>query len=354
MLRYSLKYLLAFSLPILVLVAFMQYRLMTFLPLIEAFVLIPLVELFVKPDKRNHSEEEERILNGSLIFDFWIYLASFLQVALLIVFCYSINETGLTVVDYIGRIIAMGLMCGIYGINVAHELGHRPQKYNHWLAKMLLLTSMYMHFFIEHNRGHHKNVSTLQDPATSRKGESVYRFWIRSIIGSFLSAWKIENKRLQKKGSRQFSLQNEMIGYMILQLMLLVVIYVFFGGLALLSFLAAAFIGILLLETVNYIEHYGLLRHQKASGRYERVMPSHSWNSNHLLGRMLLFELSRHSDHHYLASRKYQILRHMDDSPQMPTGYPGMILLSLLPPIWFYVMDKRLKHENANDFHSDV
>jgi alkane 1-monooxygenase len=120
-------------------------------------------------------------------------------------------------------------------------------------------------------------------------------------------------------------------------------IWYFFGGLVTIYFLAAALIGILLLETVNYIEHYGLQRKQIAEGKYERALPVHSWNSDHVIGRIMLFELSRHSDHHYLASRKYQVLRHHDNSPQMPTGYPGMIILSLLPPLWFYVMNKRIK-----------
>ena len=108
-------------------------------------------------------------------------------------------------------------------------------------------------------------------------------------------------------------------------------------------FIAAAFAGALLLETVNYIEHYGLQRHQKADGKYERAMPQHSWNSNHILGRLMLFELSRHSDHHYLASRKYQILQHHEDAPQLPTGYPGSMILALVPPLWFYVMNKKIK-----------
>jgi alkane 1-monooxygenase len=110
-----------------------------------------------------------------------------------------------------------------------------------------------------------------------------------------------------------------------------------------LAFLGAAFMGMLMLETVNYIEHYGLQRKLGASGQYERAMPHHSWNSDHVVGRLMLFELSRHSDHHYLASRKYQVLRHHDNAPQMPTGYPGMMLLALVPPLWFSIMHKKIK-----------
>jgi alkane 1-monooxygenase len=112
-----------------------------------------------------------------------------------------------------------------------------------------------------------------------------------------------------------------------------------------LLFIAAALMGGMLLETVNYIEHYGLSRNKTSEESYERVQPHHSWNSNHVIGRLMLFELSRHSDHHYLASRKYQVLRHMDQAPQMPTGYPGMILLSLVPPLWFKVMHSEIKKQ---------
>ena len=107
----------------------------------------------------------------------------------------------------------------------------------------------------------------------------------------------------------------------------------------------SALIGALLLETVNYIEHYGLTRQQTTNNQYDRVQPAHSWNSNHVLGRLLLFELSRHSDHHYMASRKYQILRNVDEAPQMPTGYPGMMLLSLFPTLWFNVMHAQMNKQ---------
>jgi alkane 1-monooxygenase len=211
------------------------------------------------------------------------------------------------------------------------------------MAKALLLTSLYMHFFTEHNKGHHKRVATYEDPSSARYNEPVYLFYFRTIIFSYVSAWHIANDERRKKILPVFSLQNEMVQFTLIQGAFLGLIYFFFGGSVTLYFLAAAMIGILLLETVNYIEHYGLQRRPTGEGKYERAMPEHSWNSDHLIGRIMLFELSRHSDHHYLASRKYQVLRHHDNSPQMPTGYPGMILLSLIPPAWFYVMNRRIK-----------
>jgi alkane 1-monooxygenase len=171
----------------------------------------------------------------------------------------------------------------------------------------------------------------------------IYTFWFRTVIMGYLSAWHIANEECLKKGRAKLGLQNEMVRFQLIQLALIGGIYLFLGGWVLLYFLAAAGMGILLLETVNYIEHYGLQRKATGDGKYERAMPEHSWNSDHMIGRLFLFELSRHSDHHYLASRKYQILRHHDEAPQMPTGYPGMMLLSLLPPAWFAVMNPRIK-----------
>lgn len=198
-----------------------------------------------------------------------------------------------------------------------------------------------MHFFIEHNRGHHNKVSTEDDPASSRYNEPLYMFWIRSVTMSYISAWKLENFRLSRMGEKWFSWRNEMIWYTIIQASFIGLIAWGFGWRVTGFYLISAVFGFLLLETVNYIEHYGLSR-KKGEHGYGKVLPIHSWNSNHPLGRLILFELSRHSDHHFRANRKYQILRYHEDSPQMPTGYPGMMVLSLVPPLWFKVMNPRV------------
>jgi alkane 1-monooxygenase len=200
-----------------------------------------------------------------------------------------------------------------------------------------------MHFFIEHNKGHHKHVATPQDPSTAKLNQSLYRFWLQTLPGTYMSAWHIAIADATKKNKIFPKINNEMFSFQLIQLVFVMAVFYFFGVKAMIGFLIAASIGGLLLEAVNYIEHYGLLRKINETGRYERVLPQHSWNSDHIFGRLLLFELSRHSDHHYLASRKYQILRSMDQAPQMPTGYPGMILLALVPFCWFGVMDKQLK-----------
>ncbi len=315
------------------------------MPLMWAWVIIPLAELFIKPVAANLGAAEEELAKKDRTYDILLYLIVVLQYSLLIKFCIAMKQDAavMTWQDIAGRIWVMGLLCGTFGINVGHELGHRVNKFEQTLAKALLLTSLYMHFFTEHNKGHHKRVATPEDPSSARFGEPVYTFYFRTIIFSYLSAWHIANDETRKKGNPAFSLYNEMIQFTLIQIVFLVLLFFVFSWLVTLYFLAAAMIGILLLETVNYIEHYGLQRKATGDGKYERTMPVHSWNSDHVIGRLVLFELSRHSDHHYLASRKYQLLRHHDDSPQMPTGYPGMMILSLFPPAWFYVMNRRIK-----------
>lgn len=313
------------------------------IPVFYAFFIIPLLELFINPNTRNLSAAEEEVVRTDRSYDILLYLVVLLQFAALSRFLYGMMYDELTTIDVAGRILAMGILCGVFGINVGHELGHRVNKFEQTLAKILLLTSLYMHFFTEHNKGHHKRVATPEDPSSARYGEHVYLFYFRTIIFSYISAWHISNAEMRKKGNSVFSLKNEMVQFTFIQLAFVGLILLLTSWLVTLYFIAAAVIGILLLETVNYIEHYGLQRKATGEGKYERAMPEHSWNSNHIIGRLMLFELSRHSDHHYMASRKYQVLRHHDHSPQMPTGYPGMILLSLFPPVWFYVMNRRIK-----------
>ena len=307
-----------------------------------AFGLIPLLELIIKPETYNLSSEEEEKALRSPLFDALVYLIVPLQIGILILFLFKISEPQLWY-EYAGRTLSMGIGCGVFGINVGHELGHRKPWHEQFMAKILLLTSLYLHFFIDHNRGHHKKVSTPEDPSSARRGEILYAFWFRSAFGSWFSAWKLEAERLRKEKKPVFSFHNEMLIFQVIQLILVVVIAIIFNWQTMLFFILAAIIGALHLETVNYIEHYGLQRRIKADGKYERVMPHHSWNSNHMVGRIMLFELSRHSDHHFKASRKYQILRHIEGTPQMPTGYPGMVILSLIPPLWFSVMHPHIE-----------
>jgi alkane 1-monooxygenase len=314
-----------------------------FLPLIVVWIGIPVLELLFKPDPSNMDAAEEEIAKTDSTYDFLLYMIVPMQYVALFLFLNSFTQEGIEGWMIAGRIFVMGLLCGTFGINVGHELGHRTVRFEQQLAKTLLLTSLYMHFYIEHNRGHHKRVSTPEDPSSARPGESVYAFYLRSIIGSWRSAWEISNRERIKKNIPWWHPKNEMLMFQLIQLSFVALIVLAFGLLTALWFVCAAVIGFLLLETVNYIEHYGLQRRKTGADSYERPRPAHSWNSDHVVGRLVLFELSRHSDHHYMASRKYQVLRHHEDAPQMPTGYPGMMILSLIPPLWFSVMDTRTR-----------
>lgn len=338
---------LKFSLPFLLFIgAFFSFHSrgwVVWLPLAFAWIVVPLLELFIKPNPANMDAAEEEIAKNDRSYDFVLYAVVIFQYVALFEFLRSIDDPALAWYDVVGRIWVMGLLCGVFGINVGHELGHRVNKFEQTLAKVLLLSSLYMHFSIEHNKGHHKRVATPEDPSTARFGEWIYGFYFRTVIFSYLSAWDIANTEQRKKNRQVISFANEMLVFHFIEIAFLLIIFFAFGWFATLCFLASATIGILLLETVNYIEHYGLQRKSTGDGKYERAMPNHSWNSDHVIGRMFLFELSRHSDHHYLAVRKYQVLRHHDHSPQMPTGYPGMMLLALFPPAWFLIMNKRVK-----------
>lgn len=337
----SLRYLFVYLTPSIVLFSLWSKNNFSYSAIILLFGIIPLMELFTKGSTKNLSDIEEDFAKKDFTYDLLLYSLVPIQYGLLIYFLIQINDPSLTLSTKIGMTTALGMACGVLGINAAHELGHRHTWYEQLMSKMLLLTTLYMHFFIEHNRGHHKNVSTDDDPASSRYGETIYAFYVRTIVGSWFSAWQLEKERLVKSSQNNWSMHNEMIQYTLIQIAFIVTVYTIFDGATLSYYLIAAWIGILLLETVNYIEHYGL-RRKKSGERYERTMPIHSWNSNHPIGRMVLLELSRHSDHHYMSNRKYQILRHFDESPQMPTGYPGMMLLSFVPPLWFAVMHKKI------------
>ncbi len=338
-----LKYLSILLLPITVYISFTSNGWLTLLPVIVFFGFVPLLELFFQPDKSNFSKEQEAYEKEQSIYSAILYLMIPIQLIFLGYFLFSIQDTTLTNLDLIGRISAMGLLCGVIGINVGHELGHRNNRIDEFLGEILLLTSLNTHFLPYHNGGHHYNVATPNDAATARKNELLYIFWIRSHFMSYFQAWQLENRRMKENNRSWFHLQNRMVVYSFANIILLGTIFYFFGEFVLLAFISAAIIGILLLETVNYIEHYGLLREKNKHGRYERVKRTHSWNSDHVIGKVMLFNLSRHSDHHYNGSKHYQLLKSLPESPQMPTGYPGMMLLSLIPPLWFSFMNKKLQ-----------
>lgn len=316
---------------------------------VYVYVGIPLLDAVFGKDRQNIGHEGyENVLNDRY-FDMLVYSFIYLQYALLGWGAYILATEPLTGIQAFRLMISIGLFGGTI-INVSHELGHRSSRVAQFHAKMGLASVSYMHFFIEHNRGHHVNVATPLDPATARLNQTVYSFWWQSITGSYRSAWQIERKLLAKAGQPVWSHHNDMLWFAFWPIVVCTVLTgittLFTGTFAWIVpvfFLVQSLLAILLLESVNYIEHYGIMRRELSEGRYERVNPLHSWNASHFISNLVLFQLQRHSDHHAYAARPYQVLRHFDESPQLPFGYPLMIIMSLVPPIWFRVMNPRLQ-----------
>ncbi len=305
--------------------------------IVVAFGILPLLELVLPQSKKNTASVDEAIRISNVVFDWILYSNIFIVYIALYLSFIQFNNVEILFFDKIYLSISLGILLSTSGINVSHELGHRVSRVEKIMSSILLLPSLYMHFTIEHNYGHHLHVATPEDPASSRKGETIYAFWFRSIFQTFISSFQIENV-LMKSSNRKY---NRVMLYLLIEVIFMLTLFLFFGINTLLFFLLAAIVSILLLESINYIEHYGITRGMKENGKYEPVLPKHSWNSNHALGRIVLYELTRHSDHHFKSTRKYQNLRYLDPSPQLMTGYPGSILLSLVPPLWFKYMHKR-------------
>ncbi|MDB4505710.1 MAG: alkane 1-monooxygenase [Saprospiraceae bacterium] len=336
------KYLLAYLAPLSTFAAIYVQGYWSFATVILAFAIIPLLDHFYSSSEKNLTEQEEGSKLSTIIFDWLLYSNIPILWGLIWFFFSTISAGGLETFEMVGMTWSIGIIVSTIGINVAHELGHRVKKSEQLMSKSLLLSALYMHFFIEHNKGHHKNIATDEDPASSRLNENLYAFWVRSTIGGYKSAWSLETAKLKKQGVSFFSFKNEMLVFQLVQVTYLVFVGLYFGWFVVPFAIIIAITGFLLLETVNYIEHYGLRRKKLASGRYENVTIQHSWNSNHEMGRIFLYELTRHSDHHFKSTRKFQVLRHFDDSPQLPYGYPGSMLISFLPPLWFKLMNDKV------------
>jgi alkane 1-monooxygenase len=305
------------------------------------FVIFPLLDILIGLDPTNPPDSVIKWLERDRYYRWCTYLFLPIQYAGLVFACWLWSSGKLSSVDDIGLALTVGMVSGI-AINTAHELGHKRERLERWLSRVALAQSGYGHFFIEHNRGHHVRVATPEDPASARLGESFYAFWPRTVAGSLRSAWGLERVRLARMGRSAWTLRNDILGAWAMTFVLYAALALAFGPVVLPYLLAQAVIGFSLLEVVNYLEHYGLLRQRREDGRYERTGPEHSWNSNNVASNVLLYHLQRHSDHHANPVRRYQALRHVDQAPQLPTGYAGMIVLAAIPPLWRAVMDHRL------------
>jgi len=303
-------------------------------------VLIPLMDCLFPLDHRNPTKEEIKQLENQLKFKFPLYLSVILDWCTLLYFQNWIyyNIANMSYLQIIFLVLSAGYS-GSSNINIAHELLHKNNILDKFMGLSTLSKNMYLHFYIEHVHGHHRRVATPEDPTSSRKNETLYQFLPRTIIGSWISAWKYEEKRL---GTKEFTLNNRMHLFTICYVAIPSLIKIFFGWTGLIFFLISAFISVIFLETINYIEHYGLERKEITPGVYEKVDIKHSWNAPHRFTNYLLFKLQRHSDHHENGYKPYQTLCSYDQSPFLPHGYTVCLLLATNSEAWFDVMNEML------------
>lgn len=346
----------AFILPGWVLLGYTLGGWWNFVTLLHVFILLPLIDQSVGIDTQNVPKEKAKLISNEFYYRFVTYVWTWFQLAFIGWGIYVVTFGKIsTPIEWIGFTLSFALVTGGIGITVAHELGHKKSALERLYSKLLLMTVSYMHFYIEHNKGHHVHVATPEDPATARKNESFYAFWLRSVFVGYAHAWKIENERLKRKGQKPLSVHNNMIWFAVLPLLFCGAItwglsaYAgYFTWQVPAFFFGQSFLAFSLLELVNYVEHYGITRKEVSEGRYERVTPIHSWNASHLISNFFLFQLQRHSDHHANAIKRYQVLDHYDESPQLPAGYPTMIIIALIPPLWFSMMNKRLEQWHSS------
>ena len=339
-------WLLGLVVPLLPLVAWGAYRasgLGVFLWMGPIWVLavIPALDAIVGTDATNPPESAMAQLEQSRYYRWCTYLFLPLQYAGLLWSAWIVTHDRLPWFDALGLTFTVGAVGGIAIAN-AHELGHKREKVERWLSRIVLAQTMYGHFSVEHNRGHHSRVATPEDPASARLGESFWAFLPRTVFGGLRSGWSLEHIRLRREGRGSWSPRNRILQAWAMSAVLFGGIIGVLGPRVIPFLLIQAVYGFSLLEVVNYLEHYGLLRQRLESGRYERCQPEHSWNSNNVASNVFLYNLERHSDHHANPTRRFQMLRHFDSAPQLPQGYGGMIALAYVPPLWHRVMDRRV------------
>jgi alkane 1-monooxygenase len=311
------------------------------LPLLISYGLMPLLDFLVGEDRNNPPEAVVPQLEADRYYRWLTWATVPLHFVALIgcawwVASHALSWWAVLMVAYVA-----GTDSGL-GINTGHELGHKQTGVEQWLARLVLAVPAYGHFTVEHGRGHHRWVSTPQDHASARMGESIYRFALRELPGGIRRAWRLECERLAAEHKSAWSVRNTILQSYAVTLALQLSLILAFGWI-MLPFLAIHnLVAWWQLTSANYVEHYGLLRSRLPNGKYEVPQPHHSWNTNHLVTNLVLFHLQRHSDHHAHPSRRYQSLRHFEHLPQLPSGYFGMFPLAYVPALWFKVMDPRL------------
>jgi len=313
----------------------------TFMPLIFVFGLVPLADAILGEDRHNpppevvaamEADSYYRYLAWATVPLFWVsFIATAIFVGTQHLPWWSVLALAAGVGTIDGGCIALG-----------HELGHKQDRINQLMALLTNNVVGYAHFRVEHNRGHHTWVSTPEDPASARMGETIYAFAARELPGAFRRGWRNEAERLTRQSKSVWSMENEILQGFGLTLVVAGALIAMLGWQVAPFIVLHHFVGWYGLTQANYVEHYGLLRQKLPNGRYQPVEPRHSWNTNHIFSNLITFHLQRHSDHHAHPMRPYQSLRDFPDLPRLPSGYPGMYLLAAIPPLWFRVMDPKV------------
>jgi len=310
-------------------------------PLVLIYTLVPFFDYWIGEDERNPPEQIVPQLEEDRYYRFLTCAAVPMYFITLITVAWFVATHAIGWPGFLALVLTTGLINGL-AINTGHELGHKTTKLEKNLAKIVLAIPVYPHFNSEHNAGHHVQVATPEDTASSRFGENIYQFAMREIPGGVRRGWRMEKKRLARMGKSTWSLNNNILQSLALSIALYAMLTWYFGAMALLFLLLQVPFAWFQLTGANFVEHYGLLRRKLPSGKYEICQPKHSWNANHVASNILLFHLERHSDHHFHATRRYQALRHFDDAPQLPSGYVGMFLIAYVPFWWRKVVDPKV------------
>jgi len=311
------------------------------------YIFIPLGDFVFGRDDANYRDSRSEEIENDVFYKWLVFLSVPLFYVTWIYSAWWIATVASSTTAYLGVTIGVALTNGL-ALVVGHELGHKNNQQEKNLAKLVLAVPAYGHFSAEHNRGHHKDVATPDDPASARLGESLYKFILREIPGAFVRAFHDENVRLKRKGKSVFSIENQILQSFFITFLLYGGALYTWGPVILPFILISTLWGWQFLSTSNYIEHYGLLRQKQEDGRFERTRPEHSWNADHIVSNIMTFHLQRHSDHHSRPTRRYQVLR-SDDAPQLPTGYAGCFTMAYLPFLWRKVMDHRVLEQYNGD-----
>lgn len=316
-----------------------QWWLLT--PLAYGYILMPLLDWLIGSDENNPPEEIVPLLEEDRYYRILTWVTAPMHFLVLIAMAWFVASQPLSMWSMIVVAVTAGMYSGL-GINTAHELGHKKTAFEKWLAKVVLAVPAYGHFCVEHNRGHHVDVSTPEDPASSKMGENIYAFMLREVPGAMRRGWQVEKKRLEGLGKSVWSWENDILQSYAITAVLQGGLIIAFGWIMVPFLMIHNVWSWFQLTSANYIEHYGLLREKDANGRYERPKPHHSWNANYICSNLALFHLERHSDHHANPTRRYQSLRNFDDLPELPNGYYGMYMVAYIPWLWYKVMDQRV------------